>query len=448
MQTVTSAIKHYFRVMAEPLLVNALYLDFMNALELPEDGRVAELRRVVAKLPPANLNLLTFFLKHLIRVAERANENKMKASNLGVVFGPTLIKAPEELAARALTDFAQCNLLVELFVDRFDAIFGEDADVVYTDRIDDAVAYATPGERPALTLVDGDEMYAAPGDTQAPQPQPQHSYEPPIRLEEPAYAELSPAGHPYSAPAPRSAGVTAVALYDYTAEDPNDISFTAGQTFQQVSFSEEQPGWVYAFDAVTQRCGRALGIFAPVPPPHRRSSTASQHCDVASGTDTCRRPMSGWTIKTSPLKRSHRPLAPATVPRHLRFDCFGSIWPAYVLSWASAERDVAVETARCTMSPLRLRCQPPWQPPNSRSCVQYYCQPTFDGLASAAAPSFDRLQLGPSSLTLVGADEALLRQGGHQIAPTCPYPALDKATAICQRWAGNLKQEPCTHAML
>lgn len=206
MQTVTSAIKHYFRVMAEPLLVNALYLEFMDAVQLlPETLRAPALCQVTAKLPPANLSLLTRFLQHLIRVAAHAEANKMKASNLGVVFGPTLIRAPEELAARALTDFALCNLLVELFIGEYDAIFGPDADGGSDGAAD--VVYSEPATplapAPTLTLVDGDEMYAA---LAAASP-PRHSYQEPLRPDDAVvYSAPLPAPHPYNSPAPRSPG--------------------------------------------------------------------------------------------------------------------------------------------------------------------------------------------------------------------------------------------------
>jgi len=360
MQTVTSAIKHYFRVMAEPLLVNALYLEFMDAVQLlPETLRAPALRQVTAKLPPANLILLTRFLQHLIRVAAHAEANKMKASNLGVVFGPTLIRAPEELAARALTDFALCNLLVELFIGEYDAIFGPDADGGSDGAAD--VVYSEPATTLApastLTLVDGDEMYAAPAAASPPR----HSYQEPLRPDDAVvYSAPLSAPHPYNSPAPRSPGevlqlwlsgtleidfqgivvlfpsirlessiavaygswhgtaqlvwretgavletatickvvpsvesrrmgllshsytshatglhcrllrvlvavwpgLTAVALYDYAAEDPNDISFAAGQTFQQVRLTAKREGWGYV--CMWDRWGKGGGVLSPL----------------------------------------------------------------------------------------------------------------------------------------------------------------------------------------
>lgn len=60
------------------------------------------------------------------RVAEQAEENKMTASNLGIIFGPTLIKPRQtdaEVSLSSLVDYPYQALMVELLVRHFQTVF-------------------------------------------------------------------------------------------------------------------------------------------------------------------------------------------------------------------------------------------------------------------------------------------------------------------------------------
>ena len=60
------------------------------------------------------------------RVSERAEENKMTASNLGIIFGPTLVKprqADAEVSLSSLVDYPYQALIVELLVRHYQMIF-------------------------------------------------------------------------------------------------------------------------------------------------------------------------------------------------------------------------------------------------------------------------------------------------------------------------------------
>ncbi|RKP13272.1 Rho GTPase activation protein, partial [Piptocephalis cylindrospora] len=52
--------------------------------------RVNELGRLVSELPLPNYTLLRALISHLLRVVSNASINKMTASNVGIVFSPTL----------------------------------------------------------------------------------------------------------------------------------------------------------------------------------------------------------------------------------------------------------------------------------------------------------------------------------------------------------------------
>lgn len=59
-------------------------------------------------------------------MTEKADENKMTASNLGIIFGPTLVKprqADAEVSLSSLVDYPYQALMVELLVRHFRAVF-------------------------------------------------------------------------------------------------------------------------------------------------------------------------------------------------------------------------------------------------------------------------------------------------------------------------------------
>ncbi|KAF0046615.1 hypothetical protein F2P81_000248 [Scophthalmus maximus] len=96
-------------------------------------GPSAQLNRVLFKirdllrqLPAANYRTLRFLIAHLSRVAEQAEENKMTASNLGIIFGPTLVKPRQtdaEVSLSSLVDYPYQALMVELLVRHFQTVF-------------------------------------------------------------------------------------------------------------------------------------------------------------------------------------------------------------------------------------------------------------------------------------------------------------------------------------
>ncbi|XP_042164268.1 rho GTPase-activating protein 29 isoform X1 [Oncorhynchus tshawytscha] len=87
---------------------------------------IFKIRDLLRQLPPANYKTLRFLIAHLHRVTEQAEENKMTASNLGIIFGPTLVKPRQtdaEVSLSSLVDYPYQALMVELLVRHFQMIF-------------------------------------------------------------------------------------------------------------------------------------------------------------------------------------------------------------------------------------------------------------------------------------------------------------------------------------
>lgn len=84
-------------------------LVFVLALQHDKDPHV--LHEVI-------LPFLCFF-----RVTLHEKENLMNAENLGIVFGPTLMRSPELDAMAALNDIRYQRLVVELLIKNEDILF-------------------------------------------------------------------------------------------------------------------------------------------------------------------------------------------------------------------------------------------------------------------------------------------------------------------------------------
>ncbi|XP_067134409.1 rho GTPase-activating protein 26-like [Centruroides vittatus] len=123
-KTITSALKNYFRNLAEPLLTFKLHSAFITAAKQDNKlQKIADIHALVYQLPRRNFKMLELLVKHLCRVAKHSDKNLMTISNLGVCFGPTLLRQPEQNVA-AMLDIKFGNIVVEFLIEYCDKIFG------------------------------------------------------------------------------------------------------------------------------------------------------------------------------------------------------------------------------------------------------------------------------------------------------------------------------------
>ncbi|XP_060562476.1 rho GTPase-activating protein 10-like isoform X2 [Ruditapes philippinarum] len=122
-KTITSAVKHYLRTLPEPLMTFKLHADFISAAKRESQNlRLLDIHTLVHKLPEANFEMLDLIIAHLRRVSRNADKNLMTVANLGVCFGPTLMR-PEEETVAAIMDIKFCNIVIEILVEHYDMIF-------------------------------------------------------------------------------------------------------------------------------------------------------------------------------------------------------------------------------------------------------------------------------------------------------------------------------------
>ncbi|XP_033875523.3 rho GTPase-activating protein 29-like isoform X3 [Acipenser ruthenus] len=148
---ISNVLKLYLRQLPEPLILFRHYNEFIGLAKESQqvnteevDGRMnspgtekphlsIELNRIIFKirdmlrqLPRSHYSTLQYLIRHLCRVAEKQEENKMTASNLGIIFGPTLIKPRQtdaEVSLSSLVDYPYQARIVELLILHYGKIF-------------------------------------------------------------------------------------------------------------------------------------------------------------------------------------------------------------------------------------------------------------------------------------------------------------------------------------
>ncbi|XP_055061083.2 rho GTPase-activating protein 10 isoform X1 [Misgurnus anguillicaudatus] len=124
-KTITSALKLYLRSLPEPLMTYELYKEFIVPAKCGSpESRVQAIHCLVHKLPEKNRLVLSLVTQHLANVAENSKQNLMTVANLGVVFGPTLMR-PQEDTVAAIMDLKFQNIVVEILIEQHEKIFGD-----------------------------------------------------------------------------------------------------------------------------------------------------------------------------------------------------------------------------------------------------------------------------------------------------------------------------------
>ncbi|XP_066574546.1 rho GTPase-activating protein 10 [Amia ocellicauda] len=122
-KTITSALKLYLRSLPEPLMTYGLYKEFIVPAKCGSpESRTHAIHYLVYKLPEKNREMLCILMKHLANVADNCKQNLMTVANLGVVFGPTLMRPQEETVA-AIMDLKFQNIVVEILIEQHEKIF-------------------------------------------------------------------------------------------------------------------------------------------------------------------------------------------------------------------------------------------------------------------------------------------------------------------------------------
>ncbi|XP_074125981.1 rho GTPase-activating protein 9 isoform X2 [Sminthopsis crassicaudata] len=120
---VTGALKLFLRELPQPLVPPSLLPHLREALALPESSqRLSRVQELIGSMPKPNQDTLRCLLEHLCRVIAHADKNRMTPHNLGIVFGPTLLRPEQETSDPAAHVFYP-GQLVQLLLNDFTSLF-------------------------------------------------------------------------------------------------------------------------------------------------------------------------------------------------------------------------------------------------------------------------------------------------------------------------------------
>ncbi|XP_063329486.1 rho GTPase-activating protein 15 isoform X2 [Pelmatolapia mariae] len=121
---ITGALKLFFRELPEPLVPYGFFTDIVETVKMSDYmDKIDRLKCLVLNMPPPNHDTLQFMCRHLKRVLEHSETNRMTTQNIGIVFGPTLMR-PERDNGNMAVNMVYQNQAVELILTEFDHIFG------------------------------------------------------------------------------------------------------------------------------------------------------------------------------------------------------------------------------------------------------------------------------------------------------------------------------------
>ncbi|XP_047670195.1 rho GTPase-activating protein 15 isoform X2 [Tachysurus fulvidraco] len=124
---ITGALKLFFRELPEPLVPFGIFQDLVDAVKLSDYmDKVDRVKVLIVSMPSPNQDTMRHMFQHLKRVMEHSDSNRMTMQNIGIVFGPTLMRPQNDCANMAINMVYQ-NQAVELILSEYDQIFGSDS---------------------------------------------------------------------------------------------------------------------------------------------------------------------------------------------------------------------------------------------------------------------------------------------------------------------------------
>ncbi|XP_034028242.1 rho GTPase-activating protein 12b isoform X2 [Thalassophryne amazonica] len=119
----TGALKMFFRELPEPLFTYGSFTDFVDAIKCSDyKQRVNSIKDLIKNLPKPNHDTMQALFKHLRRVIDHGEANRMTTQCVAIVFGPTLLR-PETETGNIAVHMVYQNQIVELILLEYESVF-------------------------------------------------------------------------------------------------------------------------------------------------------------------------------------------------------------------------------------------------------------------------------------------------------------------------------------
>ncbi|EFA86076.1 RhoGAP domain-containing protein [Heterostelium album PN500] len=101
---VSSTLKKFLRQLSVPVFTFKYHNDFIKTQKLNDNEKSGAIKQLVLGLPEYNQCLIKELMRFLVDVTKHSSSNMMHAHNLGLMFGPSLMKSPEENVLSIMLD--------------------------------------------------------------------------------------------------------------------------------------------------------------------------------------------------------------------------------------------------------------------------------------------------------------------------------------------------------
>ncbi|XP_075156729.1 rho GTPase activating protein at 19D isoform X2 [Haematobia irritans] len=128
---VSSLLKLFIRSLPDALLPSSFYNHFIEADKKVGMERLTELKGLLEALPRYSHETMKHLFRHLNRVSKNCDVNLMEPKNLAIIFGPSIIRTPNDALDVAVKDMKHQCRIVELLLTHYDYFFenGETPDL-------------------------------------------------------------------------------------------------------------------------------------------------------------------------------------------------------------------------------------------------------------------------------------------------------------------------------
>jgi len=158
---VAGILKKFFRELPEPLFTYDYHTQFLETIKLTDvSKKCAVIKELLASLPAVNSAIIAALIPFLKEISLRDAKNMMNIENLGIVFGPTLMRAADEKMG---VQTNKSNIVIEQMIQYSDDIFRSAPVPLMTKKISEK-SLQVPAQESVVDGKKGTALYDFAGD--------------------------------------------------------------------------------------------------------------------------------------------------------------------------------------------------------------------------------------------------------------------------------------------